>query len=50
MVNEGLDRAWVQDQLRLYKKALDKGGSKLKNNQLGPRKALMERLLELWPE
>jgi hypothetical protein len=50
MVDKGLDKPWVQDQLRLYTDALKKGGGKLKNDQLGPRKALMEKLLELWPQ
>jgi RHS repeat-associated protein len=44
----GVDKAWVQRQLALYKKAIEQGGSKIKNQQLLPRKELMEKILDLW--
>jgi len=34
--------------LELYTKALVKGGDKLKNINLIPRKELMEKILNLW--
>src|SRR5690606_2904324 len=49
MIAKGLDRTWVEQQLRMYNKALEKGGAKLKNKQLLHRKALMEKILRLWP-
>ena len=55
MAKQGLTREWVEKQLSLYRKALEKGGDKLRNDklrneQLLPRRELMERILELWPE
>ncbi|MDO6431551.1 DUF6443 domain-containing protein [Flavitalea sp. BT771] len=44
----GLTREWVAKQLELYTKALEKGGNKLKNINLEPRKELMEKILSLW--
>lgn len=44
----GVDKAWVQRQLELYNKQIAKGGIGLKNKQLLPRKALMEKILQLW--
>ena len=45
---QGLTREWVAKQLELYTKALAKGGAKLKNINLEPRKELMEKILSLW--
>jgi RHS repeat-associated protein len=44
----GLTREWVAKQLELYTKALAKGGKKLTNINLEPRKELMEKILSLW--
>lgn len=44
----GVDKAWVQRQLELYTKAVEQGGVKLNNQQLLPRKELMEKILQLW--
>jgi predicted RNA-binding protein YlqC (UPF0109 family) len=45
---QGLTKDWVQKQLDAYSKALSKGGKKLDNINLLPRKQLMEKILELW--
>ena len=45
---QGLTREWVEIQLSKYSNALNKGGSKLKNDQLIHRKGLMEKILDLW--
>lgn len=45
---QGLPKSWVESQLSLYNKSILKGGVKLKNPQLMPRKALMEKILNLW--
>ena len=50
MISRGLSKHWVLKQLRLYRRALAEGGDKLRNTQLPHRKALMERILELWPD
>jgi RHS repeat-associated protein len=44
----GVTKAWVQEQLSAYSRALMKGGDKLKNTQLIHRKELMEKILSLW--
>jgi hypothetical protein len=50
MAKQGLPREWVEKQLSHYRKSFREGGGKLRNEQLLPRKELMERILELWPE
>jgi hypothetical protein len=50
MMNEGLDKPWVKDQLSMYDDAIKKGGEKLNNTQLEARKELMERVLEHMPD
>ena len=45
---QGLTKEWVSKQLELYIKAVEAGAGKLKNMNLLPRKALMEKILELW--
>ena len=49
MIARGVTREWVVAQLALYEAAVAQGATKLVNNQLLPRLALMRRLLELWP-
>lgn len=44
----GVDKEWVQRQLGMYTKAIEQGGTKLNNQQLLPRKELMEKILQLW--
>jgi len=44
----GLTKEWITKQLELYTKAIIKGGDKLKNINLLPRKELMEKILSLW--
>jgi RHS repeat-associated protein len=45
---QGLTKEWVMEQLTLYTKAIAKGGDKLKNINLMPRKELIEKMLNLW--
>jgi hypothetical protein len=45
---QGLTKSWVQDQLTKYSSSLMKGGDKLINTQLMHRKALIEKILNLW--
>jgi hypothetical protein len=50
MAAQGLSKQWVQEQLVKYgASASGRVAAKLLNNQLLPRKALMEKILELWP-
>lgn len=50
MISTGLSKEWVQQQLKMYSKAVAEQGVKLeKNNQLLARKDLMEKILSLWP-
>ena len=50
MIYRGLTREWVEKQLAQYANAVTQGGAKLNNAQLLPRKALMEKILSLWPK
>ncbi len=49
-IKKGLTKDWVEKQLFTYNKNILKGGLKLKNVNLLPRKALMEKILKLWPK
>ncbi len=49
MIAAGLDKKFVVKNLQQYKDAIKKGGKKLDNKQLLPRKELMEKILKLWP-
>lgn len=49
MIADGLDKKFVVKNLQQYKDAIKKGGKKLDNKQLLPRKELMEKILKLWP-
>ena len=48
--NQGLTKQWVQEQLRLYGKAVLNANKLNKNMNLLPRKELMEKILYLWPK
>ncbi|HEY6329418.1 MAG TPA: hypothetical protein VI756_08770, partial [Blastocatellia bacterium] len=50
MIERGLTKEFVIDQLTKYAGSFAKGGAKLKNAQLLPRMELMTKLLELWPK
>ncbi len=50
MINRGLNKETVKHLRSQYQKALEQGGKKLQNEQLLPRKQLMDKILELWPK
>jgi hypothetical protein len=51
MVDKGLTKKWVQEQSQQYGMKITQAGQALERNaQLVLRKALMDRILELWPE
>ena len=50
MVKKGLNRTTVRHLRNKYAKALAETGVRALNKQLAPRLALMDKILELWPE
>jgi hypothetical protein len=49
MIQQGLDRPWVERQLSMYQAAIRAGGKKLLNTQLFPRLELLDAILRNWP-
>ncbi len=49
MIEQGLRRDWVEDQLSKYRAAM-RDPAKRTNPQLEPRAELMETILSLWPK
>lgn len=49
MVEQGLSKGWVLEQLALYERSAQVGHKVVHNAQLLPRLELMRRLIELWP-
>jgi hypothetical protein len=48
MQEKGLTKDFVESNLQQYNRAIQAGGAKARNPQLIPRKALMEKILQLW--
>jgi hypothetical protein len=49
MIEKGLARSWVEQQIATYNAAMQSGGKKRSNKQLVPRLRLMQAILRDWP-
>jgi RHS repeat-associated protein len=50
MIKKGLNKATVEGLKNQYARAAAEGGAKMLNQQLLPRLALMEKIIQLWPK